>query len=56
MVGQTGVAETDVAREGWVIVQGERWRAVSEEPVTAGERVQVTGIEGLTLRIRRDVP
>jgi membrane-bound serine protease (ClpP class) len=56
LMGQTGVAETDVAQEGWVIVQGERWRAVAEQPLSAGERIVVTGIAGLTLRIEREKP
>ena len=56
MVGQSGVTEGEVAAEGWVIVQGERWRATAEEPVAAGERAVVIGIDGMTLRIRRKQP
>ena len=56
LMGQSGMAETDVGQEGWVIVQGERWRAIAEQPLNAGERVVVTGIAGLTLRIERRKP
>jgi membrane-bound serine protease (ClpP class) len=52
MQGQPGVADTDVAPDGWVRVQGERWHAVSETPVRAGQPVLVDSVDGLTLRIR----
>jgi membrane protein implicated in regulation of membrane protease activity len=34
---------------GWVSVNGELWRARSEAPLLAGERVRVRAVEGLTL-------
>lgn len=37
---------------GHVRLSGERWNAISEEPVNDGDRVQVTAIEGLTLTVR----
>ncbi|RBP29763.1 nodulation efficiency protein NfeD [Marinobacter pelagius] len=36
---------------GHVRISGERWNARSEQPVTAGDRVRVTGIEGLTVTV-----
>jgi membrane-bound serine protease (ClpP class) len=53
MIGQIGVAETSLAPEGWVRVAGERWKAVAEETVTAGQGVQVAAVDGLTLRVRK---
>jgi membrane-bound serine protease (ClpP class) len=53
MLGQSGVADTDLAPEGWVRVVGERWHAQAEGPVATGERVTVTGVEGLTLKVRK---
>jgi len=53
MIGQIGVAETSLAPEGWVRVAGERWKAVAEESVTAGQGVQVAAVDGLTLRVRK---
>jgi membrane-bound serine protease (ClpP class) len=53
LVGRTGVADTDLAPDGWVKVVGERWRGVADVPVASGERVTVTGIEGLTLKVRK---
>jgi len=53
LVGRRGEAETDLDPEGWVIVQGERWRASSEERLPRGERVEVVSMEGLRLRVRK---
>ena len=44
-----GEAETDLDPEGWVLVQGERWRARAAEPVAAGEPVVVVSVDGLPL-------
>jgi membrane-bound serine protease (ClpP class) len=52
MVGQAGVAETELEPYGWVRVFGERWKAVSEAPIKTGEPVAVTSVEGLMLHVR----
>ncbi|MCA0277485.1 MAG: nodulation protein NfeD [Proteobacteria bacterium] len=41
------------ASEGHVMAQGERWRARSDEVFVPGEGVEVTGIKGLVLSVRR---
>ncbi len=53
LVAQRGRAESAIAPEGWVLVQGERWRARATEPVAAGEPVVVEAVEGLLLRVRK---
>jgi membrane-bound serine protease (ClpP class) len=53
LLGQRGVADTDLQPEGWVRVVGERWHASSEAPVATGERVTVVAVEGLTLKVRK---
>ena len=53
LVAQPGQAVSELAPEGWVVVQGERWRARATEPVAAGERVVVEAVEGLQLRVRK---
>jgi membrane-bound serine protease (ClpP class) len=53
LVGRRGEAETDLDPEGWVIVQGERWRATAAEPVPRGGKVEVQSVEGLLLRVRK---
>ena len=54
MVGETGVAQTPLEPQGWVLVHGERWRAVANSPVPAGQTVTVAAVEGLTLRVRKE--
>jgi membrane-bound serine protease (ClpP class) len=51
MVGATGVVLEDLQKEGWARVQGESWRVVSATPLARGQKVRVTGIEGLTLSV-----
>lgn len=38
----------------WVQVHGERWRADSQDKLTVGAPVRVTGMRGLTLEVRVD--
>ncbi len=54
LVGAEGVATTALAPDGTVRVLGELWNARSEEgAIAAGESVEVTGVKGLMLRVRR---
>jgi membrane-bound serine protease (ClpP class) len=54
MVGAAAVVKTPLAPAGQVLVDGELWRAVSEDgPVPAGETVRVTAVDGLTLKVKR---
>jgi membrane-bound serine protease (ClpP class) len=41
-----------VLDDGWVRVQGERWRARSSVPLEPGSEVEVLALEGLTLVVR----
>lgn len=53
MIGAVGVADSDLAPEGRVLVRGEYWNATSEEPVRKGETVRVAGVAGLKLTVRK---
>jgi len=53
LIGRRGVAETAIDPEGWVVVQGERWRAHADTQVASGEPVEVIGLDGLRLRVRK---
>jgi len=54
MVGRLGVTRSALAPEGQVLIDGELWRAVSQDgTVAAGEPVQVAAIDGLTLKVTR---
>jgi membrane-bound serine protease (ClpP class) len=54
MIGRVAVARSALGPEGQVQVDGEIWRAVSEEgAIPAGEKVRVTAVDGLTLKVSR---
>jgi membrane-bound serine protease (ClpP class) len=54
LVGAQGVAKTDLAPHGVVLINGEDWDAEAEiGPVDRGDRVQVFEVRGLTLRVRK---
>jgi membrane-bound serine protease (ClpP class) len=52
LVGERAVARTALAPAGKVFVHGELWSAVAEQPVQAGQPLEVVAVEGLTLRVR----
>lgn len=56
MPGLVGRAESAIAPEGSVFVRGEYWTARADQPIAAGERVEVVGVEGMRLRVRRAPP
>jgi membrane-bound serine protease (ClpP class) len=53
MLGQTVKALSRIDSQGGkVFIEGENWNAVSETPVEAGQPVEITGIAGLTLKVK----
>ncbi|MBW2040147.1 MAG: nodulation protein NfeD [Deltaproteobacteria bacterium] len=53
LVGETGVAKTDLRPEGLVEVHGEIWSAVAEEEITAGEGIKVVGLKAMKVKVTR---
>jgi membrane-bound serine protease (ClpP class) len=53
LVGEEGVARTSLNPAGDVFIHGEIWKAESDRPVKKGEKVIVTGVEHLTLKITK---
>ena len=54
LVGARGVVRRRVDGEGVVSVHGESWTAVSDDPLEAGESIEVVRLEPrLRLRVRR---
>ena len=51
MIGETGVATSELAPDGMVFVRGEYWKAVAAQPLPPGTRVRVTAIQGLRLTV-----
>ncbi|MBW2029050.1 MAG: nodulation protein NfeD [Deltaproteobacteria bacterium] len=55
LIGTTGLVKKTIDPEGLIFVHGEIWRAVADEKIEDGERVEVEGAEGLTLKVKRVV-
>jgi membrane-bound serine protease (ClpP class) len=53
MIGEIGEARTALSPTGTVFVHGEHWSAESEAEIGAGERVEVVGVDGMRLKVRR---
>ncbi|ANL42820.1 UNVERIFIED_ORG: membrane-bound serine protease (ClpP class) [Rhizobium esperanzae] len=51
MIGISGKVESWEGLTGYVIAHGERWKAVSAEPLVAGDLVSVIGRTGLALEV-----
>ncbi len=51
ILGETGEVKEWQGREGYVFVDGELWKAVSEVPLTIGNKVLIQKRTGLTLTV-----
>jgi membrane-bound serine protease (ClpP class) len=56
LLGMIGESRSALSPEGKVFVRGEYWTARSEQPIGEGERVEVTAVEGMCLRVRPETP
>ena len=57
LIGLVARCETPLEPEGRVFVRGEYWTArVDGEPIAAGDRVEVTSVDGMRLGVRRARP
>jgi membrane-bound serine protease (ClpP class) len=54
LVGRDAVARSAIDPDGFVFLEGARWRAQAErDAIAEGEHVTVTGVDGLKLRVRK---
>jgi membrane-bound serine protease (ClpP class) len=53
LIGEEGVAQTDVFKNGKVLVLGEIWNGKSGEPIAKDEKIIVTAIDGLVLTVKK---
>jgi len=53
LIGETGIAKTDIIGKGKVSVHGELWEAKSDEPIKSGEEVIIIGIEKLVIEVKK---
>ena len=57
MIGRTVPALQPIAPDGGkVFIEGEYWNAVSDEPIAAGEPVEIVDLHGLTLHVKPASP
>lgn len=52
LIGMTGQVISWEGAAGYVMVDGERWRAVSSDALKAGDAIKVLSLDGLTLKVR----
>ena len=53
MIGEKGDAVTSVHEDGKVFIKGERWNAYSKNMIDEGEKIEVVGIKGLRLEVKK---
>lgn len=53
LIGMICVVKTDISPGGKVMLRGEIWDAMSEEPLKEGDEAEVIDIEGLKLLVKR---
>ena len=56
LVGAEGLALESFEGAGHVYIHSERWNAVAEAPIREKQAIVVTGIDGLTLKVRPAAP
>jgi membrane-bound serine protease (ClpP class) len=52
IVGEIGLAKTDLSPNGSVFVHGEYWNAVSDEEIPAGSKIEVIAVEGMKMKVK----
>ena len=53
LIGEKGVAISEIALEGEVALHGEIWKAVSDQVINIGEKIIVTKVDGLELKVKK---
>ncbi|MGB9561938.1 MAG: NfeD family protein, partial [bacterium] len=49
LIGELGVASSNIDNEGFVLVHGEIWKARASMPIAKGTRVRVVGVDGMVV-------
>jgi membrane-bound serine protease (ClpP class) len=53
LVGLVGEVTRALTPEGRVFVSGELWKAVADEPIRVGEKVEIVSVDSLKLKVKR---
>ena len=54
MIGLKGLSRTEIAEGGTVLVNGELWKAVSDEAIPSGTAIEVVAVDGMILKVKRE--
>jgi membrane-bound serine protease (ClpP class) len=52
LMNEVGVARTALTPSGEVFVRGEYWEAIASQNIAQGERVSITGVDGMVLHVQ----
>jgi len=53
LIGEIGEVRGKLIPSGKIFVHGETWRAEADNEIDVGEKVEVVGVEGMVLKVRR---
>jgi membrane-bound serine protease (ClpP class) len=53
LIGEVGEVKGRLSPSGKIFVHGEYWNARADAEINVGERVEVVGYEGMSLKVRR---
>jgi membrane-bound serine protease (ClpP class) len=53
LIGEIGVVRDKLGPTGRIFVHGEYWKAQADNEIDVGENVEVLGVEGMVLKVRR---
>ena len=53
LLGEIGLVKERIDPEGLIFVHGEYWRATAGERIEPGEKVEVGGVDGLILKVKK---
>ncbi len=53
LIGETGVAQTRIRKEGQILLHGEIWKATSEDTIKKGDSVKAISIKNLEVKVEK---
>jgi membrane-bound serine protease (ClpP class) len=53
LIGEIGTVEEVIDREGLIFVHGEYWKAISDDKIDKGEKVEVVDVAGLVVKVKK---
>ena len=53
LIGKIGTVENTLEPEGFIFIHGELWRARASDIIEKGQKVQVIGMDGLLLKVKK---